>query len=125
MPGSTRLAAIGPREPTGDRAGDRAPGRDEKHFGRRQQRQAQREKEARCLEGLLHQKATTSLGRRRLRDPCVCREAKHLWQWPKARANDRHMLQARGFGIWRLRKRWDRQACCGGRGRLRGVGGMR
>lgn len=46
-----------------------------------------------------------SLGRGRVRDLCACREAKHLWQCPKARSNDRNVLQAGGFGIWSLRRR--------------------
>lgn len=52
MPGSTSLAVTGPREPTGNKAGDRAaskssaPHTDEK-FGRREQKQTQKDKEAR------------------------------------------------------------------------------
>lgn len=51
------------------------------------------------------------LGKCRLRDPCVCREAKHLWQCPEARTNDRNVLQAGGFVIWSLRRRQS-WACC-------------
>lgn len=64
------------------------------------------------------------LGKCRLRDPCVCREAKHLWQCPEARTNDRNVLQAGGFVIWSLRRR-ESWACCFSRGWLQGVGGTR
>lgn len=69
------------------------------------------------LRGSVVSEDHSSPGRRRLRDPCVRREAKHLWQCPKARTNDRNVLQAGGFGIWRLRRRQS-LACCSGGGWL-------